>query len=195
AALMNWHGGRWLGRPVADSVANRVLLSSPVPILYFPAPAGEVGAPPNPRRFEHILVMLDGSPEAEDILPGAERMARTLGSDLHLFQAVAPGRDEAARRRSADQYLSGLARHLGSRGVVCQIQIPSGPPRDAVVRLLEESKVDALALATHARSGWSHVLLGSLTKELLRSARVPILTLCMKDHRRPLPVSGQRDPL
>ncbi len=195
AALMNWHGDPWLGRPVADSVANRVLVSSPVPVLYFPAPTGEGGAPPNPRRFEHVLVMLDGSPGAEEILPGAERMARTLGSDLHLFQAVAPGKDEAARRRAADQYLSGLARHLGSRGVVCQIQICSGPPRDIVAGLLEESEVDALALATRARSGWSQALLGSLTKDLLRSARVPVLTLCTKAHRRPLPVSGRRESL
>ncbi len=193
--LMNWHGERWLGRPVAHSVANRVLLSSPVPILYFPAPAGEVGAPPSPRRFERILVMLDGSPEAEDILPGAERMARTLGSDLHLFQAVAPGKDEASRRHSATQYLSGLARHLGSRGVVCQIEVRAGPPRGLAAGLLEESKADALALATRARSGWSHALLGSLTKELLRSTRVPVLTLCMRDHRRRLPLPGGREAL
>jgi nucleotide-binding universal stress UspA family protein len=122
-------------------------------------------------------------------------MARTLGSDLQLFQAVPPGKDEAARRRAAEEYLSGLARHLGSRGVVCEIQIHNGPPRDAVAELLTGSKVDALAVATRARSGWSHALLGSLTKELLRSARVPILTLCMRGHRRPIPVSGQREPL
>ena len=195
-ALLNWHGNRWLGRPVSESVANRVLLSSPVPILYFPAPAAEgAAAPPTPPRFERILVMLDGSPEAEEILPCAERMARTLGSDLHLFQSVKPGKDDPARRRDADQYLSGLARHLGSRGVVCQVQVRTGPARQAVAELLEESKVDALALATHARSGWANVLLGSLTKELLRSARVPILTLCMSVHRRLIPLSGQREPL
>jgi nucleotide-binding universal stress UspA family protein len=139
--------------------------------------------------------MLDGSHEAEDILPGAERMARTLGSDLHLFQAVAPGRDEAARRHSADRYLSGLARHLGSRGVVCQTEIRVGPAREAAAGLLEDSKVDALALATRARSGWSHAFWGSLTKELLRSTRIPVLTLCMRDHRRPLPLPGQGEPL
>ena len=194
--LLNWHGNRWLGRPVSESVANRVLQSSPVPILYFPAPAAEGAvAPSTPPRFERILVMLDGSPEAEEILPGAERMARTLGSDLHLFQAVKPGKDEPARRRDAEQYLSGLARHLGSRGVVCQVEVRTGPARRAVAKLLREGKVDALALATHARSGFANAFLGSLTKELLRSAGVPILTLCMKVHRRLIPLSGQREPL
>jgi nucleotide-binding universal stress UspA family protein len=171
AVLMNWHGDRRL----AEGVAERVLLSSPVPILYFPAPAGEVGAPTNPRRFERILVMLDGSPEAEDIRPSAERMARTLGSDLHLFQAVAPGEDEAARQHATNQYLSGLAHHLGSRGVVCEGHLRSGPPVDAVAGFLEESQVDALALTTPARS--------TLTTELLGSVRVPVLTL---SRRRPL---------
>jgi len=195
AAILTWHGDRWLGRPVAQSVANRVLLSSPVPILFFPAPGDGSGAPPQARRFEQILVLLDGSPEAEEILPGAERMARTLGSDLHLFQAVLRGTDEPARRRAADRYLSGLASRLGSRGVVCQVQIRTGPARQAVAELLKERTFDALALATRARSAWAHALFGSLTKELLRGARVPILTLCTRVRRRPIPVSGQREPL
>ncbi len=195
AAILNWHGNRWLGRPVAQSVANRVLLSSPVPILYFPAPEVGGGAPPISRRFEQILVLLDGSVGAEEILPSAERMARTLGSDLHLFQAVTPGEDEPARRRDADQYLSGLARHLGSRGVVCKVEVRTGPARQAVEEILKENLFDALALTTHARSGLAHVFRGSLAKEVLRSARVPILTLCMRDHRRLIPVSGQREPL
>jgi nucleotide-binding universal stress UspA family protein len=192
AAILNWHGDRRLGRPHSESVANRVLLSSPVPILYFPAAAAGVGVPPSPLRFEQILVMLDGSPEAEEILPGAERMARTLGSDLHLFQAVAQG---AAHRRAADQYLSGLAHALGSRGVVCQVQVRTGPARQTVAELLKECKLDALALATRARSGWTHALLGSLTKELLRGAHVPILTQVTSARRLPIPISGQRVPL
>lgn len=190
AAVLNWHGNRWLGRPVAESVANRVLLSSPVPILFFPATTAGVGPPPTPRRLERILVMLDGSTTAEEILPSAERMARTLGSDLHLFQAVKPGEDESAAR-----YLSGLARRLGSRGVVCQVHVRAGPARRSVMELLEEGRFDALALATHARSGLAHLFLGSLTKELLRSARIPLLTLCIGAHRRPIPLSGQREPL
>jgi len=190
AAVLNWHGNRWLGRPVAESVANRVLLSSPVPVLYFPATTAGVGAPPAPRRLERVLVMLDGSPDAEEILPSAERMARTLGSDLHLFQAVKPGEDD-----SADRYLSGLAHRLGSRGVVCQVHVRAVPARQSVMEFLNEGRIDALALATHARSGMAHIFLGSLTKELLRSARVPILTLCTSAHRRPIPLSGQRQPL
>lgn len=192
-AVLNWHGNAWQGRRVSESVANRVRRSSPVPILYFPAPAGEE-AVAAPLRFERVLVMLDGSPEAEEILPGAERMARTLGSDLHLFQAVVPGKDEPTRRRVAEQYLSELARGLRSRGIVSQPRIRSGPVLEAVADLLKEGGIDALAMATHARSGLAHAFYGSLTEELLRGARRPVLTLCMADHRRPVPISGQRQP-
>jgi nucleotide-binding universal stress UspA family protein len=193
-AILNWHGTPWQGRRVSESVAHRVLRSSPVPILYFPAPAGDA-AVASPLRFEQVLVMLDGSPEAEEILPGAERMARTLGSDLHLFQAVAPGKDESPRRRAAENYLSDLARRLGSRGICCQPRIRIGPVLEAVANVLREGGIDALAMATHARSGLLRTLFGSLTEELLRGARRPILTLCVADHRRPIPISGQRPPL
>lgn len=195
-ALLNWHGHRWEGRTLSGSVANRVLLSSPVPILFFPPPgADDVVSPSPPRRFDRVLVMLDGSPQAEDILPCAERMARTLGSDLHLFQAVIPGKDEPAQWREADRYLSILARHLGSRGIICKVHVRSGPTRQAVADLLKEGTIDAVALATHARSGLAHFFRGSLAKELLRSARIPILTMCMRNYRRLIPLSGQREPL
>lgn len=193
-AVLNWHGTPWQGRRASESVAHRVLRSSPVPILYFPAPAGDA-AVASPLRFEQVLVMLDGSPEAEEILPGAERMARTLGSDLHLFQAVEPGKDESTRRHAAEQYLSEIARGLGSRGIVCQPRIRIGPALEAVANLLREGGIDALAMATHARSGLLRTLFGSLTEELLRGARRPILTLCVADDRRPIPVSGQRPPV
>lgn len=195
-ALLNWHGNRWQGRTLSGSVANRVLVSSPVPILYFPPPGADDDAPPStPRRFDRVLVMLDGSPEAEDILPCAERMARTLGSDLHLFRAVNPGQDLSARWRDADRYLTALAHHLGSRGIVCKVRVRTGPTRLAVAKLLKEGAIDAVALATHARSGLAHLFLGSFAKQLLRSARVPILTMCMRNHRRLIPWSGQREPL
>lgn len=197
-AVLNWHGNRWLGRPVSESVANRVLLSSPVPILYFPAATGEDAVdPPEPtiHRFEQVLVMLDGSPEAEAILPGAERMARTLGSDLHLFQAVTPGSDEGDRRREAERYLSRLARQLGSRGIVCQVQVRTGPVQEAALDLLREQALDALAMTTRARSGLAYAVFGSTGRELLRRSRVPALTICTPLHRRPIPLSGQREPL
>jgi nucleotide-binding universal stress UspA family protein len=193
--LLNWHGHSLLGRRGSERVANRVLLSSPAPILFFPAPAGEEGARSSPLRFEKVLVLLDGSPESEEILPAAERMARTLGSDLHLFQAIAGGKDEPARRRGAEEYLSGLSRHLGSRGIVCHVQIRTGPARNSVGDLLREFQLDALAMATRVRSGLARALFGSLANELLGSVRVPVLTSCIRSRRRPIPVSGQRGPL
>jgi len=195
-ALLNWHGNRWEGQALSATVANRVLLSSPVPILYFPPPGGDDVVPPStPRRFDRVLVMLDGSSDAEEILPCAERMARTLGSDLHLFQAVKSGKGQAALGSDADRYLSTVARHLGSRGIVCKVHVRTGPTREAVAELLKEGTIDAVALATYARSGLAHVFFGSFAKELLHSARVPILTMCMRNHRRLIPLSGQREPL
>jgi len=193
--LLNWQGHPWLGRPGSESVASRVLLSSLAPILFFPAPAGAEAARPNPLRFEKVLVLLDGSPEAEEILPCAERMARTLGSDLHLFRAIAGGKDEPVRRHEAEEYLSGLARQLGSRGIVCHVQIRSGPARKTVGDVLREGELDALAVATRARSGLARAIFGSLANEFLGSPRVAVLTSCIRAGRRPIPVSGQREPL
>ena len=122
-ALLSAFGRGGPGQALLGNVARRVLRSSPVPLILFRPRRGADGELPRPAayeetRFQRLLVALDGSEAAEEIVPAAERMARTLGSVIFLFRAVAAGSREDAGRRLAEDYLGRWASVLASRGIV-----------------------------------------------------------------------------
>jgi nucleotide-binding universal stress UspA family protein len=82
--------------------------------------------------------------------------------------------EERARERLAE-----IARqHLG--GVKHEIRTATASTRGlakAVVRLAVEVDADLIVLKTHGRKGLSHLILGSVAEEVVRTAPCPVLTL------------------
>ncbi len=46
----------------------------------------------------------------------------------------------------------------------------------AVNHYAEANKVDLIAIATHGRTGWRHLVLGSVAEAVLRNSKVPVIT-------------------
>jgi universal stress protein A len=58
----------------------------------------------------------------------------------------------------------------------CRHQLLHGNPADEIVRLAQEEKVDAIVMATHGRTGLTHMLMGSVAEAVVRGAGCPVLT-------------------
>ena len=100
--VMATHGRRGLARAVLGSVAEDVVRDGDVPVLVVPrGDASPDGADPEqPADAEeaplprHLLVALDGSPEAEAVLAPAVALARLLGSAVTLATVRDVGRPD-----------------------------------------------------------------------------------------------------
>ncbi len=57
------------------------------------------------------------------------------------------------------------------------VEIASGHPADAIVRLAQEKNADLIVMGTHGRTGLQHVLLGSVAEKVVRLAPCPVLTV------------------
>jgi len=57
------------------------------------------------------------------------------------------------------------------------VEIAEGRPADAIVRLAQERDVDLIVMATHGRTGFEHVLIGSVAEKVVRLAPCPVLTV------------------
>lgn len=151
------------------SFALGALNSSPVPVLVF-RPRRE---DPEPTQFRRILVPLDGSRLADQILPYVEGLAETMGSQLVLFAA-----GDRAR----------LSQVLGRRAAILSpptsILVEDGPVIPAIQAAIRHLGIDAVALTTHGRSGLTRVIYGSTTEQLLHAAEVPFLVLNNRAVRR-----------
>lgn len=132
-----------------------------------------------------ILVPLDGSPVAEQVLPYAQACARQLGPEAELLlmrvlEPVDPAvlGPELARhqREEAKKYLTGIAVDLGAAGFRARIRSEQpGPVHEAITAVADEEKVALVALCSHGRTGLERLVLGSVAEKVLRHTTLPVL--------------------
>jgi nucleotide-binding universal stress UspA family protein len=141
------------------------------------------------KRYRHVLVPLDGSETAEVALPDAASVAISSGARLTLLHVVPPALAEiyaAAQAVPADQgdrslhdaahsYLDSVRRRLEAMGIEVQKAITVGDAAESLVAYASEQGVDLIVMATHGRSGWKRLVLGSVAERVLRCAAQPVL--------------------
>ena len=66
---------------------------------------------------------------------------------------------------------------LGDAGQSIEVVVREGNATKEIVLLAEELLADVLVLGTHGRSGFERLFLGSVTEKVLRSTRVPVMTV------------------
>lgn len=191
--VMSTNGRGALGRFVFGSVADRIVRTSPVPVLLVrpaaDAPAAEGG------HVTRLLVPLDGSALAEAALPVATTLAQRLGVPIHLVRATnsamvlatlgggapfpaAPPADVYDQlgsdlEREATTYLGGVAKGLQADGIAASWEVGAGSPYAEIEDAVTPG--DLLVMTSHGRGGVMRWLLGSVAEKLVRDAPAPVL--------------------
>ena len=136
-----------------------------------------------------ILVPLDGSPFAEQVLPLAASMARTLELPLELVRVhLAPTigfsqdvfhatLDEDADARESDRaYLDRLALALASQELNVQTTLlDARSVPDAIVARATAARARIIVMTTHGRTGVRRSIMGSVADEVVQRSTLPVL--------------------
>lgn len=121
-----------------------------------------------------IVVPLDGSTAAEYALPLAARLAAGYEATVAFVHVAEDGRgDEEAAARAREgfrAYCATLAQRHGLRAWVAATL--AGNPADQVLAYAEGARF--LCLASHGRSGFQAMLVGSVADKVVRGAEVPV---------------------
>jgi universal stress protein A len=142
-------------------------------------------------NIQHILAPTDFSELSKQGLTSALELAEAFGAKLLLLHVVEPPPypvegivpshvgttlvDDLERQASNDltQMLPEARRskvEVGRRVVV-------GIPYRKVVEVAEEEKSDLIVMTTHGRTGLSHLVMGSVSEKIVRTAPCPVLTI------------------
>lgn len=166
------HGRGGFGAALLGSITDEVLRNSPRPVLV-------VGPRFEPRPWREngmVVACVDGSPFSEQALPAAAKWSATFGSPLWLVQVVAPHRTPADLVARGDvnecAYLKHLAEHFGNGNFDV---LHGRHPASELAELANGWPVNVMVMATHGRSGWSRLTLGSVAMSIVHHATVPIL--------------------
>lgn len=129
--------------------------------------------------FDHLLVPLDGSPEAASALPLARAVARATHGEIVLSRVV-PERTDAATREElaqANSYLERIAHELEADGLAVRSIARAGNPEPAILAVARESGADLVVMATHGRTGIGRAVLGSVAEHVMTHTTIPMLLL------------------
>lgn len=123
------------------------------------------------RPSLRILVPLDGSADAESILPAILPLEGKTSLQVTLLGAV----PEHALLHSTESYLERALNVLRREGIGATLRTCIEEPVAAILRHATPEKADLLAMATHGRSGLPRLVLGSVAEEVVRHAAIPLL--------------------
>lgn len=180
--VMATHCRGLLDRLGHGSVAHDLVRRAPVPVLLTPPSEDTPPFIPEPV-FENILIPLDGSTLAEQVLEPALGLACLMEARCSLVRVVEP-RSSAAEppeKTEAAHYLERVAGRLREQGL--QVQTRVLVARHAADAILEEAamggrdscRATLIALATHGRGGFKRLLLGSVADTIIRAAASAVL--------------------
>jgi nucleotide-binding universal stress UspA family protein len=195
--VMTTHGRGALSRAWLGSVADQLVHQLTVPLLL--VRAREAAAPPDVEpEMRRVLVPLDGSPFAGQILGPAVALGRLMDAEYLLVRVIQPlapvnyplepqgvgaasvlAHLEALHeqvRQEAESYLEDVARRLRAQGLRVRTRVAVGEqPGVTILREAEAQGADLIALETHGRKGLPRVFLGRVADKLVRGATIPIL--------------------
>lgn len=208
--VMTSHGRTGLTRLVLGSVAQHIAQNSPVPVVVLREHGPDLFtasvAATQPAR---VLVPLDGSPLAEEALDPAAALLSALGVDgeIHLTMVVMPfetrpeNMPDGLVMDGAEMYLVGVAARLEREWTgltvtweittntdAAEAIIYTGEGADARGSADNQKKYTAIAMATHGRSGLSHLAFGSVTERVLHGTKIPLMIVRshrQADHEKP----------
>ena len=120
--------------------------------------------------YRRILVALDGSAFAEQVLAHVEALATTFGSAVTLVRAITPDRSFVhppvnmlpansplpasipmveAERHAASSYLAEVAQQLSRQNVTVASEVVPGAAAEVIVQVAGQVQADLIAMTTH----------------------------------------------
>lgn len=154
--------------------------------------------------YGKVLVPLDGSPLAEQVLPYVRLVAKAFKSKVELLQVlgpVAPGLVDPAKGRYLDEILASMRAQAGAYldrvgaslrkvGLSVSTEVHEGNPAEYILSEVAKEKDTLIAMTTHGRSGIARWVLGSVADKVLNVAPNPLLVVRAK--QKPTPANQVR---
>ncbi len=140
------------------------------------------------KKYQHILLAVDLSPESADIGARAVELAQFYDarlSLLHVFEympvdapndLILPPQTGVEENVAEDARgkLQSLATQLGVPDANCRVEI--GTTKHEILRIAEQENVDLIVIGSHGRSGWAR-LLGSSANAVLQAAPCDVVAI------------------
>jgi len=192
-------GNTGLKHLLLGSTAERVIRYSPCPVLVVRGSDSKKKPARQLATFRKILVPVDFSDCSMKGLEYAKKLAREFRAKLILLHSIAlqyyVASDEYARYdlpllleqidEAAKQQMRDLVQQTNWNGVEVETSIEIGHAGQEICAEATQHNAGLIAISTHGRTGFKHVLLGSTAEYVVRHASCPVLVVPSRERALP----------
>jgi len=185
--VMSSHARGGLRRVTLGSVTDYLIRNTNIPVLVVKQPASFISATAE-ESVSRIVVPLNGSALAEQILPEVAALALRLNATVSLLQVLTPISYSQKQIMQpglpwwdadiavADSYLARAASYLTEEGVaVNKDVILSDDVATAILDYATRTRADLIAIATTGSGGMSRFVFGTVADEVTRKSPTSLL--------------------
>ncbi len=152
------------------SNTEKVIRNSHCPVL-------TVQSKPATSDFKNIAYATAMSKDEEIFSRIVKRTQQIYDSTIHLVRVNTPG--DFQRDQVVKDYMDKFAKKMGLKhytiNVYNDLTIEEG-----IIRFSDAINADLIAMATHGRSGFAHVIAGSVAEDVANHSKRPVLTFVVK---------------
>jgi nucleotide-binding universal stress UspA family protein len=185
--VISTHGRSGISRLSLGSVTDSLIRHTTIPVLVVKPPTSYLN-PQLVKGFRRIIVPLDGSDLAEQILPRVLTLAKLEEAEVTLLNILIP--QSYSQKEIVDpslpwwdkdialakSYLFRIAARLRREGVATTTDIVIGENiANAIGDFASREKADLIAIATHGRGGLARMIRGSVADAIMHSGRMSML--------------------
>jgi nucleotide-binding universal stress UspA family protein len=167
-------------------------------------PGGETGI--DSRTHPSAILVATNLNDLDRLMPFAFEMAGECGARLILFHVLPssasltvdaaglPYYDRTGAFEYAEKTLDGWCERARDQGLRCDALVREGNAAQKIIAAVGQFQADRLLLATRSRSKLGKLFLGSVAEQVLRSVKLPVITVGPEAHL-PLEGSNREQPV
>jgi nucleotide-binding universal stress UspA family protein len=171
--VMGTAGHTNLEEMIIGSNTEKVVRHSNCPVL-------TVHKKPTTTDFKNIVYATAMSKDEEIFSRIVRTTQKLYDSTVHLVRINTPGNFQ--RDAVVKKYMQDFAKKLQLKNYTLNV-FNDLSEEEGIIYFAESINADLIAMATHGRTGFAHVLAGSIAEDVVSHARRPVLTFVTKDRK------------
>ena len=141
--------------------------------------------------FRKILISVDDSPYSIEAVKRGVELASLNNAEIGLIHVIdesqtvgnidagiSPADALLILEKSSDKLMEGL-RNLYFHDVHIEQFTPVGKPVKEIIKTAERWNADIIVTGTHRTTGWKRLIIGSISEEIIRHSKIPVMVVPM----------------
>ncbi len=172
--VMGTAGKTDLAEMIIGSNTEKVVRHAHCPVL-------TIQKKPARSEFKNIVYATSMSKDEEVFSRIVKRAQEMYDATIHLVRINTPGNFQ--RDAVVKKYMNDFAKKLQFKNYTVNV-FNDITEEEGIIYFAESINADMIAMATHGRTGFAHVLAGSIAEDVVNHSKRPVLTFVVKHTKK-----------